>query len=269
MRDYYQTAKEEERRRRRRRVRLYIVTLFLIGLCVGGIFFIRSSFFSVHTILVNNSESSLAQKIESSFVNILNNQNSFLEKIFGKNNILVSIFKRESVVKEVMVQNPAVKRFSLNANILKNFIDLRFEEREQFGLWCTPKEGGEICWWFDKEGVLFSQGPQTTGTLINKVTDLSGHPLSLGETVFDDTRYQETLVKIFSFLSQSGTNINHIILKNRALAEVETSHPTYPTIYFSLRVDPFFALQPIRELEKKFDSLEYIDLRVKNRVYYK
>lgn len=269
MRDYYQTAKEEERRRRRRKIRLYILALVFIGLCAGGIFFIRSSFFAIQAVLIDNGNSSLTQKIGSSFERITHSQGSFFEKIVGENNILVSILKRESIIKEITDQNPAIKKLSLEASILKNFVHLQFEERQQFGLWCIPREGGEQCWWFDKDGILFSEGPQTTGTLINKVTDLSGEPLYVGKATFDNAKYQETLVKIFSFLSQSGTNINHIALKNRMLAEVETTHPTYPTIYFSLRVDPSFALQSVKELEKKFHTLEYIDLRVKNRVYYK
>jgi len=43
-----------------------------------------------------------------------------------------------------------------------------------------------------------------------------------------------------------------------------------PKIYFSLRFDPGFGLSAIESLKSTgLDKIDYIDLRVENRAYYK
>ncbi|MBI3638427.1 hypothetical protein HY227_01640, partial [Candidatus Wolfebacteria bacterium] len=61
-------------------------------------------------------------------------------------------------------------------------------------------------------------------------------------------------------------------LKNLEFQEIvaDPAVNSLPMVYFSLRTDPIFGLSAIESLKKiGLQKLEYIDLRVENRAYYK
>lgn len=270
MRDYYQTAKEEKRRKRKRKIRIYLFLVLFIAALGGGIWFARSSFFAMRQPEINNPDSSLAQDMLIAFQKDVSERKTFLKTLLGENNIIALQSDKENFTKDLSEKFPAAKNITLDISLISRKVSIHFTERQRFGLWCVPQEENvEHCWWFDTDGVAFLEGPQTSGALINKVIDNSGRPMQTGSRIFDDQRYQTHLIEIFQFLSQSGLNINRLILENRSLGEIQTDHTSYPTIYFSLRISPNFALEPIKKLEPKLESLTYIDLRIENRIYYK
>ena len=76
------------------------------------------------------------------------------------------------------------------------------------------------------------------------------------------------MIKIFEILEKSGLKIKSLKLEDIALQEIITD--SSPKIYFSLRIEPNFALAALQSLENiGFEKMEYIDLRVENRAYYK
>ena len=125
------------------------------------------------------------------------------------------------------------------------------------------------CYWFDKKGVLFDKAPQTEGEIIYKVKDFSGRELNIGGRAIDETLFGN-LLKIFEVLDKSGLGIKTLRLNEMNLEEIISESPSAPKIYFSLRINPFFGLSVLQSLKNfGLEKIEYIDLRVENRGYYK
>ncbi|MEK7496099.1 MAG: hypothetical protein AAB616_01365, partial [Patescibacteria group bacterium] len=102
-----------------------------------------------------------------------------------------------------------------------------------------------------------------------KVDDFSGRFLNLGEPALEE-KFLSNLIKIFEILEKSGLKIKSLKLENLEFQEVVTDSPLMPKIHFSLRINPEFALAVLESLKKiGFEKIEYIDLRVENRAYYK
>ena len=80
------------------------------------------------------------------------------------------------------------------------------------------------------------------------------------------------MVKIFEVLEKSDLKIKSLRLERLELQEIIADSPgnSLPKIYFSLRIDPGFTLAAIESIKNLgLEKVEYIDLRVENRVYYK
>ena len=90
----------------------------------------------------------------------------------------------------------------------------------------------------------------------------------MGEKVLPDV-YFANVLKIFDMFKRNDININQLEIKNPDLYEIESTDSHYPKFIFDLREDPSFADRGISKIKDTLSKLEYVDLRVKNRIYYK
>jgi len=270
MLDYYQNAREEERRRKRLRFRRRALFFLFLVICVGTTLFLRSPFFRIEGVSISSGEY-LEEKARMVIDNSLQNPSIFKKILFNEDNILLAYLQKNELSQELVKKIPSLASASVSVALLDRSLSVSIKEREKFGLWCHTGEDVQeprSCLWFDSSGVAFAQGPSARGTLIRKVLDASHSIVAEGTRVLPQ-EYAGTLVRIFSFLEVSGLNIKTVVLDNPSLGEVYTVDPQFPSIYFSLRQDPSFALKAFEQLGDDIKDLEYIDLRVKNRVYYK
>lgn len=128
----------------------------------------------------------------------------------------------------------------------------------------------DVCWWFDKEGVAFSLAPAIESELFKRVEDFSNRELVLGDNVLPYDQFGN-LLKVYEILDAFRINSKTLYLEDMSLQEVAVRSLTDPDIYFSIRSDPGFAAYVIENLKDKNQwlGLEYVDLRVSNRAYFK
>lgn len=167
---------------------------------------------------------------------------------------------------DLAVGGTALFSAKIQKDWLTRVINIDVKERERFGIWCVTSD---ICYWMDGSGEVFEPAPVTEGTLILKVYDKNNQPLAIGSKIMED-RFLGNLMKILKDLKNMDLAIQKITL-DRELQEVRADTYGGPTIFFSIRFDPAVNVGSLQGLNKTtpIEKLNYIDLRIENRIYYK
>ncbi len=279
--DFYLDERQRKKRRRILKLKIYGGVFLFFMLAIGAACLIAySPLFKLRQInitWINADEKQLdTNKIIEEFKNFFVGQ-SKIASFLGPDNIL--IWDNEKLAE--FKRNPRIAEITIEKDYFKRQIKINIKERKRFGIWCPSSleqcnvdalanatcSKGEGCFWFDKNGVIFSEAPIVEGNLIYKIDDFSGRSLKLGEPVLAE-KFFLNLLKIFDILEKSDLGIKSLKLERFELQEIATE--SSPKIYFSLRIDPNFGLSTIESLKKTgLNRIEYIDLRVENRAYYK
>ncbi|MEK7636032.1 MAG: hypothetical protein AAB405_02995 [Patescibacteria group bacterium] len=186
---------------------------------------------------------------------------SKITSILGTDNILIWENKTDDFLKhQSIINNLTIKKDYLNRTI-----NINIDSRQKFGVFCSSIE----CWWFDKEGIILKKAPKIEGEIIYKINDLSEKKLEIGEIVLTKKLF-DNAIKIFKASAEVGLNIKTLNIDNFTLQEAYIESASIPRIYFSLRFAPNFNTTIFQNLKEiGLQKIEYIDLRVENRVYYK
>ena len=147
---------------------------------------------------------------------------------------------------------------------------VNFEKRAPIGIWCNNN-----CYYFDKEGIVFQETPQTEGSLILKIEDAGKNAVVLGErvlnkrqlnfiTTFNNKMAENNKIQVIEFKMASSTDSSNI----EAIANYGWS------IYLDQNQNPALAADNLvallnETIKGKFSTLKYIDLRIPSRIFYK
>lgn len=164
---------------------------------------------------------------------------------------------------------PQIKSMEVKKYYWKGRIEVSVTEREPYGIWCSG-EGAEECFWFDDEGYILRRGFRSEGSIIKSVNDYSGRTLGLGGVVLAGNFFAN-LKSAFDALEKSGINPRYAELRDLGLEEISVKTSDGPVVKFSLRF-PAGGTEDILTMLRSsgsFGKLQYVDLRVQNRAYYK
>lgn len=263
--DFYLDERQRKKQRRLLKFKIYAgVAVFLLLIVAGAYAVIYSPLFQVKNITVIQTNMDAEQIDADSIIQDLKNffvSQSKITEFLGVNNILIW---NNSKLNQ-FPKNSEISNLTIEKDYWHREIKITVSEREKFGIWCeTPVNN---CYWFDKNGVLFNGAPSAEGNLINKIDDFSNRPLKIGDSVLGE-KLVSNLIKIFDVLEKADLGIKSLKMEKPEFQEISTE--SSPVIYFSLRNDPSFGLAAIESLKSTgLNKLEYIDLRVGNRAYYK
>lgn len=275
---------ERQQRKHRRILKLKIyggLILFFILIIGAGYLIIYSSLFQIKNLTLSNADltqgnmsinkDEFIDNLKDFFVN-----HSKIRQFLKADNILIWNNKIESFLENY----PQIAQLTIEKDYFNRQVNIEIKEREKFGIWCELTNNQQLitdnlitnnCYWFDKNGIFFAEAPMVEGTLINKIEDFSNRSLKLGDEVLKE-KFLTNLLKILEVLEKADFKIKTLILKNVEFQEI-IAEPLFlemPKIYFSLRIAPHFALPAINSLKNiGLEKIEYIDLRVENRAYYK
>ncbi len=260
MRDYLQEKREENRRKKGKKLRVIIGIVLVIILISGVIWLLRGSWYTVQSVSVEQLDSVLSQEVASTTDSYIHTR-SFLASIFLNANSFLG-FGGNSLEQEISRTYPVLTDITVSKNYFTRVITIQARERAKTALWCDSQNS---CWWFDDDGVVFLEAPVTQGQLLKKVISSSNTPITIGQHIPLDS---SVLNSIFSFLDAIHAP-GKSLLWNPALEEITTeARKGFPTIYFSTRQDPSYALPSIEKISN-LQNISYIDLRVTNRIYYR
>ena len=146
--------------------------------------------------------------------------------------------------------------------------------RENYGVYCVGEIKADSCYWFDGRGVIWGEAKTILGESILKTEEVSDFRPARGIGLLPK-RLVPNFIKVIDFLKTGYLEVDKVILK-RGDQELEVSAFYKSTglktkILFNLRIDPQSNLVGLVAFLKKNrpKELEYIDLRVENKIFYK
>ena len=254
---------------------ILILVLVLIGVYI--IFF--SPIFKIKEIKISGNQVLTNEEIQSSLDDFLFNK--FLI-FFNRDNIFLA---KNGQIKNIIFNDfPRIVSIEVNKNIFEKTIRLKIVERKEIGILCkveTQKKEEDLtedfyrdCYYIDKNGVIFEEAPQTSGTLILVIKDYSGEKAEIGKSILEKELVAE-LVDLRNYLfEQLNLKVVDFAIRSKSSKDVRIdTHEGWYILFDSSR-DFKKQVEALRLiLEKKVkgerNNLEYVDLRIENRAYYK
>jgi hypothetical protein len=165
---------------------------------------------------------------------------------------------------------PAATALQVDKHFFRHAVTVRVSERERVGIWCFESGDPEVCFWFDRGGVLFMPGYAAEGNLTPVLRDHSRDPLVLGAIALPQ-RLLTNLLTVFSALDSLHLSIREVRLEDLALEEVRVLTHEGPSLLFSLRFPATGVANAVAVVgnQAALSQLEYIDFRVEGKVYYR
>jgi len=192
-----------------------------------------------------------------------------------RNNILNSFPE----IKEVVIQKK-----------LPNILEIKIEKREMIGIWCQIKELEQKkeetatstedviiknkerkidkCFHIDKEGVIFKESPLIRGSLILNIYGFKNEPVELRDNI-TSPEIMDFILSVRNGLPLKSNNFEIV-----SIEDLRVTSSNNWQIYFNPSYSADSQLNALKmileeEIKENINSLEYIDLRIENRVYYK
>jgi cell division septal protein FtsQ len=206
-------------------------------------------------------------------------QEILTEKIWG-------IIPRQSIVlvptdkikTDILENFPKVKSIIVNKH-LPNVLEIRIEEREPVGVYCQTGK----CFYIDQEGIIFKEAPAMEGGLILNIEDLRNQAAVVKKQVVSP-EIMEFILTIRKELPEllspageqisSGANLKAVNFIISSIEDLRVLTSEGWQIYFNPQRSVEAQLEILKrvleeEIQDSRPGLEYMDLRIENRVYYK
>jgi lambda repressor-like predicted transcriptional regulator len=276
MLEEYLSEKQRKKEKHRRRlwwlaamVLVFGVTLFIFWVVA------ESPVFRIDHVVVTGNLAVRADDVANLLQASMSRHATIWSTILGTKNML--IWPRALASSDIALV-PQLAGVALQKNYADHTITASVIEREPVAIWCEMPaidangnpSGDESCFWFDDTGTLFEKAFDTEGSELFAVHDYSQKGLGIGKNILPGI-FVPNMLSILGTVKASSITVKEIALNDISLQEVDVSTYNGPAFYFSLRFSADDDLEVLRQLMEKpdFNSLQYVDFRTENRVYYK
>lgn len=255
-----------KRKRKRKFIvskKIYVLfTLILIG--AGGIFYalFGAGLFDVNFVkyegLKTIQEESVTKIIDSYL-----DGGSFIKK---RSNIF--FVDLDHIEMEIAENLPKVKEIEIERKLFHGLFVNLVEKRSK-GIYCTSN-----CYYFDDNGIAYETAPETEGFLVLNIKDFRNKEVSLGEPILEDSLLDSIYLTEELFKELTGLDIKEFIIPEDSFDEfwVETEEGW---LVYMTDESPETKIEDLAILlENNFEdsrrlNLEYVDIRIAGRAYYK
>ncbi|MFH1759443.1 MAG: hypothetical protein ABH822_02715 [Patescibacteria group bacterium] len=252
--DVYLPEKHTRRRRLRQKIKIYawlVLVIVVVGALIWWLFF--SGFWEIRAFNIEGVKTVAEEDVLER-----------LKQETGPTNNLWLWPSGELIFDDW----PLLASVEISKNFFKQSIEVIVQEREPIGIWCASN----ACFWFDEEGVVFDVAPRPDGGLIVAIDDRQGDlNIELGQTILSQKPWSNFMEIINSWLV--GEMAIHNLTIDRERQELRTTTAFGSDLFFSYRFNPKGNLIALKQLRDKggvdLRKVQYVDLRVENRIYYK
>lgn len=272
-----------KRKRRQKCLRLFILLFVLFIVLVGALaFFSGNHRITINKIVVTGTRIINVSDVEWSVKDIISGK--YL-RLFTKSNIF--IYPRSKIYEKLLIDFPRIDSISINQEGL-NTLNINITERSGSYLYCGDKipelesEIGENCYFINNDGYIFDKAPYFSGNVYFKYyIALTGDITNpLGQQALSPERFHE-ITRFIDGIVALGFKPTHIIMS----PDVNTLYlnhgdlDTSPQIIFKDTNNLHDILENLSlsmskrefasEINSKYTTLLYIDLRFDDKVLYK
>lgn len=263
---YYRFKSHSSKERAEKRKTILLWSVFIaVFIFIVWSFFV-SSFFKITEIKLPENNIVTANDIRKIMTNSapLN---------LGENLFILS---KSRIKAELTAAFPAITGINVKKELF-NGLTVSFEKRIPVGIWCHPSGGhpeGDDCYYFDKEGIVFKEAPVTEGGLILKIQDSGNKEISLGDKAINTEQLKFIMDFNNKLLDNSQIKVTEFKIGPSADFDLTAITALGWLIYLDQSQNPDLAANNLftilsEVVKNKISSLEYVDLRIPTRIFYK
>lgn len=166
--------------------------------------------------------------------------------------------------------HPTIHQVTVNMDLFARNAHVSYQARKPRFLWCNGPQGSSQCYFVDAQGIIFDQADVVQSTFFLNVKDFYLTDFAVGKRI--PSHYVELMTALEKALKGKDLAISY--LRIDAPFSIKVIPVAGPELRFSAQKPPseqaeslllFLDSLPKEEVMK----LAYVDLRIKNRVYYK
>lgn len=257
--DQHINFRQNRKAEQRLRIKFYFIGGSIALLIIGLIYvLLYSPVFKVRKFIVTGREYHSDEEILGIVEPLV--VNTKFKKILGRQNLMAWNISRPDISKTALAE--AI----ISRDWIRQSVKIRVRERGRLAIWCDMNND---CDWIDENGMAIEKAPQTEGSLIITIHDDSAKQIIQGANILED-RFIANLVSIIKNVAAMKLPIKRATYSPK-LQEIRIENYGGPDLFFSIRFDPTQNISSLHTLQEKMDTgkINYIDLRVENRLYYK
>lgn len=248
--------------------RMLFYFLLVVFLTVAGYVLLFSPYLKIQAISIHGIKeldydavtAKTASVIQGKYLKIIPKDNYFLVSKRKMSKNLTEEFKKIKLVK--------IKKMFPGA------ISIEIKERDSLILWCS----GGPCYIIDESGFAYTSSdldaPEVVQNNLIQIIDTSARPVEIGEKILNE-EYVLYLLALREKIKKNDLKVSEQWYTPSLVAdevEIETSYGW--RVYFSSKINPDRALRTLKafldgEIDDKRERLEYVDLRIENKVFYR
>ncbi|MCX6756038.1 MAG: hypothetical protein NTX85_01730 [Candidatus Nomurabacteria bacterium] len=275
-------VEEIKRTKRKANIRLSVLFFVLFIVLVAGLSFLSNyKKMTINIIVVNGTriinqsdvQDFVEGKMSGKYLYMFNRHNAF-------------IYPHDTIYDGLLKKFTRIEKLSLNVKNV-NTLEIYIKERSGSYMWCGDKvpvneeEKGENCYFINDDGYIFDNAPYVSGNLYFKYyLPLANAENILGSQMLSPEIFHNT-IRLSDTIRESGLD-PIMITEDADYWYVHLNHresATSPYIIFRKDSDLDKVGEDIKlsmnqkefrdEINGKYDTLLYIDMRFKNKVFYK
>ncbi len=273
-----------KRERRIRRLRLSILLSILFLFTIGAL-----SYFSAHPkVSINKIIITGNNIIEESELryNIDQNLSGRYIKLFSKSNFL--IYPQKKIYNNLLTDFPRIENIVVKMNGAHT-LNVEIKERSGSYLYCgisVPEdklEIGENCYFINDDGYIFDKAPYFSGDVYFKYyMDIGVNNLNPIKTQIMPEDKFHNIIRFVDSISSLGFNPSYLVISSENIYSLylrSANENSTPKIIFKEDNDLITIFDNLstamkekefaNEINSKYSTLSYIDLRFKNKVLYR
>jgi len=256
-----------QRRSQRQKRKFYFFGSLAATIVIAVFYFIFfSGIFTIRGIDVVGADVISVRDVQAVAAEFLSGKAFF---VFPHENIL--LFSSSAAAERVREVFPRAANVSVEKNIWRRKAVVTIEERNPAGVACV--KGSDQCVYFDASGVVFATAPIIASASLLRIEESA-----LDMAQFPQEKYAAELVQFIMTAKKQMQEKAHATIVSFAFingyGDIEARTQEGFTIFLNTAQGAEEQAQIIKniiaaEIKDQMPLLEYIDLRVENRAYYK
>lgn len=261
--------------------RIAIFFIFLGIAITALIAFFYIPYFKIRAVSVSGSETLYSSEIEKSIRNLVSGRKFWVLPLSS-----IFILSEDMVISHLSKNFPKLHKISMKIEGLSPAaLAVNVQERTIWAVVCNSISFGQAqdesraadqnsCFYASSDGFLFGPAPKESGSLFLRVQDEQTEHHNIGDYFLEIGELNRINLILESIKSATAKTVDEVAIKKNEIFYYEAESDEGWKIIFDSKTDPKraaenFTLTYKNTLGEDLSKIEYIDLRFKNRIFYK